>query len=269
MKKLLLIVLVGFLFSCGAHRKIVTKKSKTKTEEVVSVPVKTETKEEEPKEIVEVEVTKPKIPASTEEYIERYKDIAVHEMREYGIPASITLAQGILESGSGKGRLAVQANNHFGIKCHGWEGAKIYHDDDALQECFRKYSDAGKSFRDHSLFLTNRRRYARLFDLRITDYKGWAKELRRAGYATDKRYPQKLIDLIERYSLDRFDEKSKNKNMATSSARIKEYTVVQGDTLYSISKRYNLSVDLIKRMNDLNDNTLKIGQILKLSDSQN
>jgi flagellum-specific peptidoglycan hydrolase FlgJ len=276
MKKLILLGLIGTMFfSCGSHRKIVTKKSKSKkTEEVVSVPTKTETKEEttreRPKEIVVVDVVKPKIPASTDEYIAIYKDVAIHEMREYGIPASITLAQGILESGSGRGRLAVKANNHFGIKCHNWTGAKIYHDDDALQECFRKYKDAVSSFRDHSLFLTNRKRYTKLFTLKLTDYKGWAKELRRAGYATDKRYPQKLIDLIERYNLDRFDGGRKRIQVAETKAPILDQThvVIKGDTLYSISKKYNVSIDQLMRMNGLINNNLAVGQVLKLSQAR-
>lgn len=116
----------------------------------------------------------------------------MEEMRKYKIPASITLAQGILESGSGKGRLAVEANNHFGIKCHGWTGKKIYHDDDASQECFRKYDYAKSSFEDHSTFLTTRGRYSKLFDYKVDDYKSWAKGLRAAGYATDRKYPQKI-----------------------------------------------------------------------------
>ena len=172
-----------------------------------------------------------------------------------------------MESGSGRGRLAVKANNHFGIKCHGWTGAKIYHDDDLLQECFRKYKDAGSSFRDHSLFLKNRKRYARLFNLRLSDYKGWAKELRRAGYATDKRYPQKLIGLIERYNLDQFDGVDKSMQVVETKAAILNQThvVVKGDTLYSISKKYDVSIDQLIRMNGLIDNTLAIGQVLKLA----
>lgn len=271
MKKIILFGLVGMFFvSCGSRRKIVTKKSKSKTEDVVSVPTSTEIKKEESIEIVKADIPRPKIPTSTENYISTFKDIAISEMHEYGIPASITLAQGILESGSGKGRLAVQANNHFGIKCHGWTGGKIYHDDDALQECFRKYQDASTSFRDHSLFLTNRKRYAKLFTLKLSDYKGWAKELRRAGYATDKRYPQKLIDLIERYNLDRFDQDGNVSNRKKDFVAKKEqsHIVVKGDTLYSISKRYNVSLEHLKKVNGLTNNDLSIGQVLKFSSSQ-
>ena len=146
-------------------------------------------------------------------YINQYGDIAVEKMQEYGIPASITLAQGILESGAGQSRLAVEGNNHFGIKCHNWTGETIHHDDDALQECFRKYTHAEESFRDHSLFLTTRDRYASLFLLEKTDYAAWAKGLKDAGYATDPNYPQRLIKIIEDYELHKYDTadgKSKN-----------------------------------------------------------
>ena len=119
---------------------------------------------------------------------------------QYGIPASITLAQGILESGAGRSALSKKSNNHFGIKCHkGWTGQRVFHDDDELQECFRKYKDPKYSFRDHSLFLTQRSRYEGLFAYKKNDYKSWAKGLRKAGYATDPKYPQKLINIIETY----------------------------------------------------------------------
>ncbi|HOI31254.1 MAG: glucosaminidase domain-containing protein [Bacteroidales bacterium] len=146
---------------------------------------------------------------STEEYIKTYKTIAIEKMREYKIPASITLAQGILESGSGNSNLARKANNHFGIKCHtGWTGKKYYMDDDEKNECFRSYRKAEESYHDHSLFLTQRSRYADLFKLRITDYKGWAKGLSKAGYATNPRYPELLIRIIERYDLAAYDKEA-------------------------------------------------------------
>ena len=140
------------------------------------------------------------------EYIERYHRIAIMHQQQYGIPASITLAQGLLESRAGRSRLAVQGNNHFGIKCHGkrWNGGKIYADDDAPDECFRSYHSADDSFEDHARFL-KQRRYAPLFELKVTDYKGWARTLRKCGYATDKRYADKLIDIIETYELYRYD----------------------------------------------------------------
>ena len=142
-----------------------------------------------------------------EEYIQTYKDIAMQEMRDHKIPASITLAQGLLESGAGNSALAREAKNHFGIKCHkGWTGKTYYMDDDEKDECFRKYKNAEESFRDHSEFLCGRTRYAALFDLEITDYKGWARGLKAAGYATNPKYAQLLIDRIELYDLSKYDK---------------------------------------------------------------
>lgn len=140
------------------------------------------------------------------QYIEKYKDIAIQEMIEFNIPASITLAQGILESGSGNSRLAREGNNHFGIKCHqGWEGETIRMDDDAPKECFRKYSNPIDSYKDHSFFLSQRGRYSFLFDLKITDYKGWARGLKKAGYATNPKYDKMLIKIIEEHQLYKYD----------------------------------------------------------------
>lgn len=146
----------------------------------------------------------------TLEYIEKYSDIAVSEMRRTGVPASITLAQGILESNSGQSRLAVKGNNHFGIKCHNdWKGRTMRLDDDARRECFRVYRSVEDSYRDHSDFLRYRDRYKPLFDLDKDDYKGWARGLKKAGYATDPSYANKLIALIEKYELYRFDRKTR------------------------------------------------------------
>ncbi len=142
-----------------------------------------------------------------EEYIQTYKDIAIREMKTHKIPASITLAQGILESGAGNSALAREAKNHFGIKCHkGWEGDTYYMDDDEKNECFRKYDNVEESFRDHSEFLCGRTRYAALFELDITDYEGWAKGLKAAGYATNPKYAQLLIDRINLYDLAQYDQ---------------------------------------------------------------
>lgn len=144
---------------------------------------------------------------TVEEYIITYKDIAIEKMEVYRIPASITLAQGILESGIGNSELARKANNHFGIKCHkGWTGKTFHMDDDAKDECFRKYKNPEESYRDHSIFLTTRDRYSALFSLDITDYKGWARGLKKAGYATNPKYPQLLIRIIEENQLDKFDK---------------------------------------------------------------
>ncbi|QXP60090.1 glucosaminidase domain-containing protein [Olleya sp. HaHaR_3_96] len=260
MKKIITILCLTLLIvSCGSSKKVTTKKGKQRTVKVDRK--KKVTEKEKPVAIVEDDVRKetPEVYANkTEEYIAVFSDIAKDEMIKYRVPASITLAQGILESGSGQGRLSVEANNHFGIKCHNWEGAKIYHDDDASQECFRKYKNAKYSFRDHSLFLAERKRYSKLFDLEKDDYQGWAKGLRAAGYATDRKYPNKLISLIERYQLYRFDADVLGKEIATND----KHSVIKGDTLYSISKRYNISVTELKELNSLEDNNLFIGQIL-------
>lgn len=206
-------------------------------------------------------------------YVGQFKDVAMGNMKSYGIPASIILAQGILESGAGKGTLALTANNHFGIKCHkDWTGETIHHDDDAEQECFRKYKDPSESYRDHALFLTGRNRYASLFNLEKDDYEGWAKGLRAAGYATDPKYPEKLISYIERYNLHQYDSQVLGKNyvpmenntpktinMGSSTAL---YEVKKGDTLYSISKKFSLTVDDLKQKNNLTDNAISIGQKL-------
>ncbi len=146
----------------------------------------------------------PKKKFTRAEYIATWKDVAIRQMQDHGIPASITLAQGILESGDGNSRLARDANNHFGIKCHDWTGQKIYHDDDARNECFRKYRSAQESFDDHSVFL-KKTRYAFLFDYSVTDYESWAKGLKKAGYATNPKYPELLIRIIEENNLAAYD----------------------------------------------------------------
>ncbi len=140
-------------------------------------------------------------------YIETYRSLAIEHMNSYKIPASITLAQGLLESNGGKSSLAKDANNHFGIKCSNWDGKKVYKDDDAKNECFRKYKNAKESYEDHSKFLSERSRYTTLFSLKLDDYKSWAKGLRECGYATDKNYANKLIGLIELYELQQYDSK--------------------------------------------------------------
>ncbi|MGC1515169.1 MAG: glucosaminidase domain-containing protein [Maribacter sp.] len=206
---------------------------------------------------------------SIPEYIETFAAAAQLEMKGYGIPASITLAQGLLESGYGKGELAMKTNNHFGIKCHtGWQGDYDFHDDDAKGECFRKYNHPMYSFRDHSVFLTTRSRYDFLFDLNNTDYKGWAKGLKKAGYATDPKYPQKLIYLIEKYNLNAYDTQVKKAGYDATTLVATEsettHTVQKGDTLYSLSKKYFVSVDELKQINNLRDASLSIGQELKV-----
>lgn len=154
-----------------------------------------------------------------EAYIQKYKDLAIRQMNTYHIPASIILAQACLESGNGTSRLAVKGNNHFGIKCHNWNGKTIYHDDDKKGECFRRYITAEDSFRDHSEFLRNGPRYQSLFDLDQTDYKAWAHGLKAAGYATDRRYAQMLIDIIEDYRLYRYDTPAVSKREMKKAGR--------------------------------------------------
>ena len=277
-KKILLVLLVVFAASCSGtkHVRTTSKKPTTKSQPVVrkTTTNKTTTTTKPKTEENEVIEATTKVTTSSDNvrnYINTFSETAKKNMREHGIPASITLAQGILESGAGKGRLCVEANNHFGIKCHtGWTGPSITHDDDALQECFRKYSDPNDSYRDHSLFLTSRSRYASLFKLDKGDYQGWAKGLRAAGYATDPKYPDKLISLIERYQLYMYDnevlERENLKSFQNSNTVVSNemlYTVQQGDTLYSLSRKFNLSVDELKRLNNMSDNNLAIGQQLK------
>jgi len=207
--------------------------------------------------------------ASTQDYIESFAQIAQYEMRAFGIPASITLAQGILESGSGKGQLTQKTNNHFGIKCHsGWQGDFDFHDDDAKGECFRKYNHPMFSFRDHSIFLASRSRYRFLFNYKRDDYKKWAHGLKKAGYATDKKYPQKLIALIERYDLNQYDKEVFEEGLKevrdTKTYHVFTHVVAKGDTLYGISRRYGVSIDEIKSLNGLKNNTLSIGQTINM-----
>jgi uncharacterized C2H2 Zn-finger protein len=224
-------------------------------------------------------------PYSSLTYIERFKAIAIQEMNLYGIPASITLAQGLFESGSGNGELARVANNHFGIKCTSeWKGKGYYKDDDNHNDCFRVYDRPEDSFRDHSEFL-KRPRYVKLFQLDKNDYTGWANGLKAAGYATNPNYPQLLINVIQKYHLDQYDrpetdiQKEKREDRVLTqindnalmahkdsvnqdTTANKTYTVVTGDTLYSISRRFGLTVDDLKALNNLTDNNIKIGQRL-------
>lgn len=281
-KSLLVSALVFLFIGCNSSKPVIrTTKKPTTTTRTVKKPA-TQTSRtasqqrnsgnksnEELKATSAVKVTTEVV----KQYITGYKETAKDNMRTHGIPASITLAQGILESGSGQGRLALQANNHFGIKCHtDWTGETIRHDDDAKQECFRKYRHASESFRDHSLFLTSRSRYADLFTLDKGDYKGWAKGLRKAGYATDPKYPDKLISLIERYELYKYDDEVLGNTTRVISAvpdtapseEIPSHRVEQGDTLYSISKKYNTTVDEIKKLNNLSGNDISIGQLLRV-----
>lgn len=166
-------------------------------------------------------------------YIDQYNSLAIQHQKKYAIPASITLAQGILESGAGNSKLAKESNNHFGIKCHtDWKGGRAYHDDDERGECFRKYRKVEDSYDDHSRFLADRPRYAKLFKLNTTDYKGWARGLQQCGYATDKAYANKLIKLIEDYELYRFDSGKGRKENKKSGRKTQPQMPLTKRTVY-------------------------------------
>ena len=209
-----------------------------------------------------------------EAYIKKYRELAVEEMKKYHIPASITLAQGLLESGAGQSALARKSNNHFGIKCGSdWYGKTVSHDDDARGECFRAYKHPKDSYEDHSKFLAGRPRYASLFNLDITDYKGWARGLKKAGYATNPRYADQLIGIIELYELYKYDDKNylkwlkKNPNPhQTYIANGLLYIVVRaGDSWKSISQEFDISQKKLRKYNDLYKGyALQVGDILYL-----
>jgi flagellum-specific peptidoglycan hydrolase FlgJ len=266
------VLCILFLASCSSSRKVTTKRNKK------TVAVENKLKLPSVKQIQHIrklEKGNKSLNKHTLQYIRKYAPLAVLEMHKYDIPASITLAQGILESGNGRSQLASKSNNHFGIKCHvGWKGQKVYHDDDEKGECFRKYKFVETSYKDHSEFLSGRRRYANLFKLRKSDYKGWAKGLKKAGYATDKKYPKKIIKIIETYNLYEFDkftkkdlkrgkiEKPKKRNTKPKKSIPEYYQVKKGDTLYSIARKFKTTVALIKEVNGLKNNSLSIGQRL-------
>eukprot|EP01136_Pigoraptor_vietnamica_P027774 Opistho-1_new@84479 len=296
-KKLALLLLMVFIASCSANRSTTVRtsqpdprKTSTPVAQRVKKPIYRPATKSNP-----VAVTKGDAPmvtptatvsgGSTEileattrvkvttamvlAYIEKYKAVAKENMTRTGIPASITLGQAILESGAGTGPLSMQANNHFGIKCHKeWTGPSIKYTDDAENECFRKYMDPSESFKDHSYFLTSRPRYAELFEFQKDDYKSWAYGLKAAGYATDVKYPDKLIGLIERYQLNKYDAEVLGKEYVPAIAAkpnvyaqdVEKYTVIKGDTLYSISKRFNISIEDLKKKNNLSDNGISLGQ---------
>lgn len=216
-------------------------------------------------------------------YISQYKDLAIEQMLRYRVPASITLAQGLLESRAGLSDLAVRGNNHFGIKCHGWTGRKTYHDDDEAGECFRAYDNARQSYEDHSRFLSQNSRYARLFSLDRTDYRGWAKGLKACGYATNPNYANSLIGIIETYGLSQYDrantyDRFLERHTADKPVRPGEtlhqiysyndnYYVEarEGDTYTSIAKEVGLSARKIAKYNERNKkDTLSPGEYVYL-----
>ncbi len=287
------IVLGCLIVSCGSHKSTVyyqKQAPKKHPKLVVVIPKKEIDKAEKVFEVVKTEVVNPK--QVTLDYINQFAPLAIIEMEKFNIPASITLAQGILESRSGQSELSLASNNHFGVKCHeNWKGAYFIHDDEQKDECFRKYEHPMGSYQDHSLFLTSRDRYSFLFKLDKDDYKAWANGLKKAGYATDVSYPSKLIKIIEDYQLYRYDDEvlhlnkvhnntvvdtvgdkiirtadsiTKNGNTFNNSIDLntKTHIIVKGDTLYSLSKKYNVAIADLKRWNNLNSNDISIGQIV-------
>ncbi len=277
----LLVALAVFLTACSSKKGLVKRPSPAPAKHAGTPPSSPSTTPAISENVLVKRYTAP-------DYIDRFKTIAVAEMNKNGIPASITLAQGLLESGNGNGSLARLANNHFGIKCTtDWTGKTILQDDDQKDDCFRVYNSPEESFRDHSEFL-KRKRYAFLFELDKNDYIGWANGLKTAGYATNPKYPELLISLIERYQLDQYDRRDgaqekklreekvlteivkeipqeQKKEAAKSPVAMKIYEVKTGDTLYAVAKRFALSVDDLKLLNNLQGTDLKAGQLLLVS----
>ena len=224
--------------------------------------------------------------ARYQRYIDQYKDCAIEQMLKHKIPASITLAQGLLESGAGESTLARKGNNHFGIKCHGWSGGTMYIDDDARNECFRTYSSPFESYEDHSRFLVSGQRYRSLFNLKITDYKGWARGLKAAGYATNPKYADRLIDIIQLYKLYEYDKAHSYDKFMTQHA--KDYNVDgkplhpigiynknyflyarHGDTFRSIGEEVGISYRKIAKYNERDKNdVLQEGEVVWLKKKQ-
>ena len=213
------------------------------------------------------------------DYIATYKSLAIDQMQRYRIPASITLAQGLLESGAGRSELAVKGNNHFGIKCHNWTGRTVYHDDDARQECFRAYDSPRDSYEDHSRYLTQNRRYQSLFTLKINDYRGWARGLKAAGYATSPTYADRLIGIIEQYQLYEYDSKSHSRHNKKTDGidgfeqfhpiRLynRNYYLIarEGDTFRSLAAETGISYRKLARHNERNKHDrLNAGEIVWL-----
>ena len=221
-----------------------------------------------------------------QQYIDQYKDVAIEQMRRWKVPASITLAQGILESGAGQSELARKGNNHFGIKCHGWSGTSVYHDDDNKNDCFRAYPSAFDSFEDHSRFLASGQRYRDLFRLKLTDYKGWARGLKSAGYATSSTYATRLIEIIQCYKLYEYDNTKEYDKYIANHTRDhgiggqplhpikmynKNYFVIarRGDTFRLIGEEIGVSYKKIASYNERDkDDPLEEGEVIWLKKKQ-
>ncbi|QJD95809.1 LysM peptidoglycan-binding domain-containing protein [Mucilaginibacter robiniae] len=289
MKKIVVLLMAAALLSACSSRKNLVKSSSATTATAYSGISKEEARRNN--ELIRNENQQAITAYSSytvTQYIEHFKKIAIQEMNLYGIPASITLAQGLFESGFGNGELARVANNHFGIKnTSDWKGRVYYKDDDRPNDAFRVYNNPEDSYRDHSEFL-KRKRYAHLFELDKNDYQSWAYGLKEAGYATNPNYPQLLINAIQKYQLDQYDRpegeiqkiKREDRVLAQINQNIgkavkdslilnaptnKLYTVGTGDTLYNISKRFGLTIEELKTLNNMADNDIKIGQKLVVS----
>ena len=221
-------------------------------------------------------------------YIDQYKDLAIEQMLRYNIPASITLAQGLFESAAGRSNLTRSGNNHFGIKCHGWTGKRTYHDDDAAGECFRAYDNARQSYEDHSRFLATQSRYARLFSLKRTDYRGWARGLKQCGYATNPQYASKLTQIIELYGLNKYDRATTYDRFIAKHASeespgpdgvryvIKAYNdnyyviAKKGETFKSLGKELGISGRKLAKYNERDKReTLDDGDVIYLKKKRN
>lgn len=281
-----LLFIVGLLSSCASKKATVLKSPSVSLEKPTKRTDKTAVKNRTTNQVVGKNTSQAGL-----DYINKHKDVAIREMNQYGIPASIKLAQALLESGNGNSYLATSANNHFGIKCGGsWTGKSVTKSDDNPNDCFRCYSNVEDSYRDHSQFLL-RKRYENLFTLDRDDYKGWARGLKEAGYATNPRYPELLIDIIERYDLSKYDRaessqekkireieveeiitlKSTPEKIITTEQQIKApvamviHEVQASQTLYGIARQYNVTVDQIIELNNLSGDSISIGQLLVIS----
>lgn len=234
---------------------------------------------------VSLSAQNPKQNAAYLDYIQLYRYVAIEQMNKYGIPASITMAQGLLESAAGRSELTRKANNHFGIKCGSdWTGPTSHHDDDATQECFRSYDSPLESYEDHSRFLTTRQRYASLFKLSRTDYKGWARGLKAAGYATNPRYADNLIRIIETYNLQDLDTESADKfinRVQKAEAKVDAFRTIyknnknyyvytrKGDTFKSLGKELGISYRKLAKYNERDKHeTLNAGDVIYLKKKQ-
>jgi len=277
-------ILILGLSQCSSSKDSSTQRPRSKKTTKVRSPKKTETRNSETRQTDVVSSAPPSAGRQRIfDYVEQYQEIARMEMQRTGIPASIKLGQAILESDAGRSELARNAHNHFGIKCSTeWNGPSYYKKDDdrkngrLVKSCFRKYDDPRQSFKDHSAFLMDTKkakRYGGLFKHDSDDYKSWAKGLQKSGYATNKSYAKRLISVIEKYQLNHYDAKGPVLKASiptvtvpsSTSNEYKLYTIQKGDSLYAIARKHKMSVDLLKEINLLKNNTIHPGEQLKVT----